>query len=256
METNPPGNDGEIITEDTSPNTHKTAFALLEIELPHGRVLDIPCGHGAFTKRLLDNHYEVIAADCLENCQVKNAEFLKADMNLSIPLEDHSVDAVVCLDGIEHLERPFDFIAECKRIIKDDGVVIISTPNISSLRSRWRWLFTGFHNKDKTPLDETNPSPWHHIHMLPYHKLRYMLHREGFRIINIATNRIKPVNWLYSPLILPSFLLTQFVFLNEEKDPGQRRRNKEILRQMFSKQMLFGETLIVKAKAGTGQPST
>ena len=36
--------------------------------------------------------------------------------------------------------------------MRPGGVVILSTPNISSLRSRWRWLLTGFHHGRKTPL--------------------------------------------------------------------------------------------------------
>jgi 2-polyprenyl-3-methyl-5-hydroxy-6-metoxy-1,4-benzoquinol methylase len=46
-------------------------------------------------------------------------------------------DAVVSIDGIEHIERPFDFIRECRRMIRKDGVLIISTPNLTALRSRW-----------------------------------------------------------------------------------------------------------------------
>ena len=38
-----------------------------------------------------------------------------------------------------------------------------------------------------------------------------------------------------------------WVFHKEEKDEDQRRRNRTILRQIFSKEVLFGETLIVKA---------
>ena len=88
-----------------------------------------------------------------------------------------------------YIERPFDFVAECRRVVRDDGWLVISTPNISSLRSRWRWLLTGFHNKCKTPLDETRPDPLHHINMLSFPKLRYLLHRNGFSIAEMRRGR-------------------------------------------------------------------
>jgi 2-polyprenyl-3-methyl-5-hydroxy-6-metoxy-1,4-benzoquinol methylase len=164
-----------------------------------------------------------------------------------LPYKRASFDAVVCIDGLAHVERPWDFLRECRRILRPKGILIISTPNISSLRSRWRWFLTGFHNKRKTPLNEGQVSPQHIINILSFHTLRYMLHTNGFEISRLRTNRIKAISWLYAPLVPLSYLLTRWVFHREETDPAQRTRNKEILHQMFSRQILFGETLIVKA---------
>jgi hypothetical protein len=133
-------------------------------------------------------------------------------------------------------------------VVRVGGVCIVSTPNISALRSRWRWLLTGFHNKQKVPLNERDPTPWHHVGLLGFPQLRYLLHRHGFRITAIATNRIKPVSWLYLPLWPVSALVTRAALRRWERDPDQRRRNAEIRRQMFSPAVLFGETLIVKAQ--------
>ena len=36
-------------------------------------------------------------------------------------------------------------------------------------------------------------------------------------------------------------------FAKEEKDTGQRARNREIVRQLLSRAILFGETMIVHA---------
>ncbi len=85
----------------------------------------------------------------------------------------------MCIDGIEHLRRPFDFIAEVRRVLRIGGEVILSTPNISSLRSRLRWLLTGHHHKCPAPLDERNPNPLHHINMISFPELRYLLHSNG-----------------------------------------------------------------------------
>ena len=124
---------------------------------------------------------------------------------------------------------------------------MISTPNICSLRSRARWLATGFHNKGKIPLDESNPSPVHHINLISFSELRYLLHTNGFQITEVATNRIKAANWLYAGLLPLAHVMTRWVFRKESDSKQEKRICGEVLRQMLSVPVLFGETLIVKA---------
>lgn len=144
---------------------------------------------------------------------------------------------------------PWGFILECHRVLRPGGHLILSTPNISALRSRWRYLVTGFHNKGKVPLDETHVTPRHHVALLSFPQLRYMLHRSGFQITEVTTNRIKTVSWIYAPLVPLARVITKGVFHKEEKDPAQRERNREIMKQMFSCDVLFGEALILQARA-------
>jgi 2-polyprenyl-3-methyl-5-hydroxy-6-metoxy-1,4-benzoquinol methylase len=236
------------VRELTSRNTHATVARLLAAEPGVRTVLDVPCGEGALLARVAAMGLEGHGADLVDRGGATTGRFTLADMNAPLPFGDARFDALVCLDGIEHLERPFDFVRECRRVVRVGGVCIVSTPNISALRSRWRWLLTGFHNKQKVPLNERDPTPWHHVGLLGFPQLRYLLHRHGFRITAIATNRIKPVSWLYLPLWPVSALVTRAALRRWERDPDQRRRNAEIRRQMFSPAVLFGETLIVKAQ--------
>jgi 2-polyprenyl-3-methyl-5-hydroxy-6-metoxy-1,4-benzoquinol methylase len=236
-----------IIPENTSKNTHNIVSQLI-LERPDcNRILDIPSGAGAFTKRMLDQGKEVFSADIENIMMVKNDHFVEANMNHTLPFEDGFFDSVACIDGIEHLERPFDFVRECHRVLKKNGSLIISTPNISALRSRWRWMLTGHHNKCKTPLDETNPTSLHHINMFSFPRLRYLLHSNGFVVNKITTNRVKGISYAYLPWLPFSYLKTKAVYRKEEKDKAQRSRNRQILRQMFRFPLLFGETLIVQA---------
>ena len=235
------------IRESTSRNTHTVVEQLLLLEPAVHAVLDIPCGEGAFTARLAARGLAVQAGDCQPILKVPNVPFTACDMNQPLPFKAGEFDAVVCIDGIEHLERPFDFIRESRRILRVGGVLLISTPNISSLRSRWRWFLTGFHHQGKSPLNEALPTPYHHIRLFSFADLRYVLHANGFRITAIRCNRVKPIAWIYAPLIPLAWLITLWVFHKEEKDPQQRHRNRMIMRQIFSIPVLFGETLIIKA---------
>jgi SAM-dependent methyltransferase len=234
------------IPENTSKNTHNVVCQLLQEE-KCARVLDIPSGAGAFTARLLNLSFDVHSADIQNLMLVQHDQFRQANMNLRLPYDDGFFDALVCIDGIEHLERPFDFISESARIVRKDGIILLSTPNINSIRSRWRWFWTSHHNKNKVPLNEHEPNPMHHINMMSYQRLRYILHTRGFRITSVCTNRIKFVSWLYVIFVPFAYLLTLFVYNREEKNKLQRQTNKEIVSHLFSKPLLFGETMIIKA---------
>ncbi len=235
------------VKENTSKNTHNVVADLLLKDESYRKILDIPSGEGAFARRCQERGRAVVAADCENLCREPDIPFIPANMNEPLPFADDRFDAVVCIDGIEHIERPFDFIVECGRVVRPGGALVLSTPNISSLRSRWRWLTTGFHYKCRSPLDESRPDPLHHINMLSFPEIRYVLHRSGFAITRIAANRCKLISYLYAWLAPFSYALTRSVFA-AERDPGQRERNREILCQLHSRPLLFGETAIVMAR--------
>ena len=231
----------------TSKKTHETVLGMIDKDR-NSKIIDIPSGAGAFILRLKDKGYNnVVAMDIQNILEIDHKNFAVGDMTESLTVEDNSADVVVCIDGIEHINKQFHFVKEVHRVLKDNGVFIISTPNISSLRSRWKWFCTGHHHKCNTPLDENNPNPLHHIGMISFPEIRYMLHTNGFTIQKVTTNRIKWVSWLYA-LILPLvYLMTSLAYYQSgRKDGGGLTINKEVKKTMFSKAVLFGETLVVK----------
>ncbi|MBI4530689.1 MAG: class I SAM-dependent methyltransferase [Candidatus Latescibacteria bacterium] len=212
-------------------------------------VLDIPCGKGAFTERLLRRDIDVVSSDIVDELKTstQNANYVPADMDKRLPFTDSHFSGIICIDGIEHIERQFDFVRECNRILKSSGRIILSAPNISAARSRWRYFLTGHHNKCKSPLNEEHVTPLHHKNMISFPELRYLLHTHGFEIESITTNRIKLISYTYI-LFMPFFYLTtRRVYSREESDPVQQNNNRQIIKAMFSKPVFFGETLIVSA---------
>jgi len=242
--------------ESASKHTHDIVFRLLAEHLRTGRVFDIPCGSGAFLERARKAGYEVYGGDLDALPSVPAEAFRYANMNERLPFEDASLDAVVSIEGIEHIERPFDFVGECLRVLRPGGCFILTTPDISSIRSRWRWLLTGFHNKGKYPLDETHPQPRHHINLLSFPQLRYMLHTRGARIEKIETNRIKPANWLYVPLLPLLYLATRLALPKGIKNPAHATVTREVMAQMMSRPVLFGESLILLLRKEPGNAAS
>lgn len=239
----------QSLFENAPKQTHDRVLELLSAVGPDaGAVLDIPSGSGAFAKRLVGLGYQVFAGDVVDHGQPDGVTFQQANMNEPLDMPDHSVSCVTCIEGIEHLERPFDFVRECHRVLASDGMLVITTPNTSALRSRWRYFLTGFHNKCKYMLDETAPNPLHHINMLSFPELRYLLHTNGFQVETITTNRIKGINWLYLPFALVQIAMTRIGIARAKPTDINPMLSREVLGQMTTLPLLLGESMIVTAR--------
>jgi SAM-dependent methyltransferase len=57
------------------------------------------------------------------------AQFICHDARAGLPFPDSSADYILCLEVMEHLERPTDFINEVRRVLKVGGRLILSVPN-------------------------------------------------------------------------------------------------------------------------------
>ncbi len=116
-------------------------------------VLDIACGEGYGSALLAETAISVLGMDIdpdtIHNAQKKyrksNLSFQQGDA-ARIPLEDHSVDAVVSFETIEHIDEALQhqFLKEINRILKPDGILIMSTPNKAVYSDRYHY-FNEFH---------------------------------------------------------------------------------------------------------------
>lgn len=229
--------------------THQRAEDLFRAWGRAGRVLEVAAGSGAFTRRLLQLGYAVEACDLYpEQFKVGEVPVKFADLSKSIPYESDSFEYLCCLEGIEHLEDQFAFVRECWRVLRPGGRLLLSTPNVLGLASRWRYFWTGFFPLATKPMNEFRRQPVHdHIHLITYYGLRYILRTTGFTIDQVTTDRIRRFGVLHAwawPLV---FVATHRT-LGREPDPRQREANREIAAHMLSWSLLFGRTLILVAR--------
>lgn len=213
---------------------------------PGRRILDVPAGAGRVSRALQDLGHDVVCADINH----ESNDYVYTDMNKRLPFDDDSFDAVICLEGVEHVLDPFHLLGQLIRVCKPGGTIVITTPNIMNMYSRLQFLCTGtFFQFCPAGLPEVPPGVMAdrgHISPVSYHRLRYLAAYHGARVVAVAGDRIKRKALL--PLYAVAFALGKLwgkrLFFNKRTN-AQRTRNTEIFRHINSSPLLLSRSLVL-----------
>jgi 2-polyprenyl-3-methyl-5-hydroxy-6-metoxy-1,4-benzoquinol methylase len=146
-------------------------------------VLDAGCEEGKLTMMLVENGYEAEACD-IDVSRIKSKfKCKKCDLNDVMPYEDNSFDCVLAVEVIEHLANPFNLLKEMHRVLKPNGVAILTTPNILNIWSRIKFLVKGDLYLFDRNVDLSRGSV--HISPFTYYHLEKMAKYIGFKIIDV-----------------------------------------------------------------------
>jgi SAM-dependent methyltransferase len=159
---------GRQICADT--DLHERAIERLQAHVPlPASVVDVGCGEGAFSLRMVDSGYGVVGLDMLDAEEhPARGEFEYVEVDLLDPdvrgafLERHRgrFDAVVLLEVIEHVHDPWQVLEFCRELLRPGGTLVLSTPNITSFFSRFRFLTSGrFHQFEPGDLSYGHINP-------------------------------------------------------------------------------------------------
>lgn len=129
---------GYFRKEDFISQTHYKRYEFALDFVIGKKVLDIACGEGYGSFLLAEKAGEVMGIDIDQNIianaskkyQRKNLNFMISNAT-SIPLKDSCVDVIVSFETIEHIKSKSQkkFLSETVRLLSQNGVLIISTPD-------------------------------------------------------------------------------------------------------------------------------
>lgn len=113
---------------------HEVVYQRLRDRCAGRDVLEAGCGEGYGADLIADVARRVVALDYDEATVAHvRARYRRVDVrhgNLAdLPLPDEAVDVVVNFQVIEHLWDQPQFVAECLRVLRPSGLLLMSTPN-------------------------------------------------------------------------------------------------------------------------------
>lgn len=234
---------------------HETVAQILESE-KRGKVLDVPAGKGALALRLKALGHEVFCSDLYPQIfKIAGTEIKPGDLDKNLPYEAESFDYIVCVEGLEHIENPANAIREFARLLKKNGLLIVSVPNIMNVEERLKWLFSGYTSHFKPLSREAITDIKHeigdeysgmeevalHVNPIGYSEVRYLLEKSDFELEKVFLDKPKKNSWLFYPIVALIRIVGRF---NSEKKRRTRWEN-----ELNSDEVLLGgNTLIFKAR--------
>jgi len=105
----------------------------------NGITLDVGCRNGPLRK-YLPSSASYVGLDITRKWWDGTFDLVIADA-ARLPFKTGSFDNVAALELVEHLFNPKTFIEETCRVLKSDGFLVISTPNIACLLNRFKLMF-------------------------------------------------------------------------------------------------------------------
>jgi SAM-dependent methyltransferase len=172
--------------------------------------LDVGAGWGHLIKRLRESCPAVQSEGCDYNPdhnQTPELTIKHVDLNNEkLPYEDNTFDLVTCTEVLEHMEDFRHVVREIGRVCKTGGNVLISTPNVLNLRSRFYFLLRGFFEYfDPFPLmdDQTYYPGERHITPITFYYLAHTLLEANFGEITAGCDKEQKFSRLLYPLMGP-----------------------------------------------------
>ena len=214
--------------------------------------LDIGSGHGDLIE-LMRSQFNVSSSACDYTDSLMRLSDVKvtvANLNYEgLPYADQSFDLVTCTEVIEHLEHYRYTLREIYRILKPNGILVLTTPNILNLKSRIRFLIFGFYNLFG-PLhfkDSSQHTTDGHINPVSLFFLTHAIADAGFREIDVAIDKVQGTSRAWLPLLyLPIKLFSLKIMATENnKFKSIDRFNAPFVKQINSLDILLGRTIIV-----------
>ncbi len=192
----------------------ETELRRFEAMLPPGSldVLDLGCAEGRLAVGLAKAGHRVSVGDIAPSqLQLAQAEAAKAgvalqgsflaDIEAGIEaFQGRKFDAVFFMDVIEHLRNPVAGLEHLRALLKDDGVLILHTPNAST---PYRFLW---HLSRRGPsMDYWNPAKLQDFHFQTYD---YLTLEKTLNFIGLKITEVVPT-LVTVPRILSSRLLAR-----------------------------------------------
>jgi len=134
----------EIITSDNPIHQRLLKAYVLAADKVHGNLLEVGCGEGRGITWLIPKVDQFSAIDKIDQVveglkkKFPQGNFISGNIP-PLPYEDSTFDCVVSFQVIEHIADDNLYLKEISRVLKPNGLALITTPNRPMSLSRNPW---------------------------------------------------------------------------------------------------------------------
>jgi len=172
-----------MISEFESPRIEK----IIDMLPTNKKILDVGCYDGTLSQLIKEKNNFVMGCDistnALNNARRRGVDCVLANAE-SLPYKDASFDVVIASELIEHVFDTGGFLDQINRILKSNGELILTTPNLALLDNRLRLLLGLQPHYCEIQL-EGNAG---HIRCFTKKSLKSLIERHGFVIEKIRSD--------------------------------------------------------------------
>jgi SAM-dependent methyltransferase len=221
----------------------------------NARIIDISCGAGDILRALRERGYTNLSGT--NHTEYDTAPggvpiTEKVDLLQGVPFPNARYDAVICSEVLEHVCDHVKAVQELTRMLRQGGILFLSTPNILRLRSRCSFFLSGFHKRKRpfvrydVPLSRYYDS---HNFVVEFPVLHYMLTASGMRVEKLYRSKMKFLAVVYLlAFFVPVSVSTACQLFIRDREPRQKKHYRDLWRFMLHPHMLASEVLIVRAR--------
>jgi ubiquinone/menaquinone biosynthesis C-methylase UbiE len=190
----------------------------IESQPPEANILDIACGEGILVEEFHSKGRNIQGIDL--NYE---SEFVKQGDVCSLTYLDASVDIVLFLDALEHLTfiDQSQALQEIHRILRPQGTLFLTVPNLAHFNSRIQFLFRGKLDRTDAETDHLGERPiWenqklleqHQFEIVQYSGLTFTLPIVYSRLIRTNPAKFRWLHDMFEPFArsFPSFAMFNY----------------------------------------------
>lgn len=231
---------------------------LADISASGKTLLDVSCKEGDVLQAVAPLGFNVRGSNYEPTGPSRNGTPIDYGVDLlkRLPYDDASFDVILLIEVIEHLENHRTALCELARILKPSGVLILTTPNIMRLNSRFHFFFSGYHKTKRRFIPFDTPlAQAHRFHNYPIDLpiLYYLCKQNGLSIERLGNSKIKSFSRLLFLLFgLPVQLYTWYTLQLREKDQLQKQENRRLCRWLLDSRTLMEDNLVLRLRKTDG----
>jgi SAM-dependent methyltransferase len=211
-------------------------------EIKPSSILDTPSGSG-WLHSLLTFEHHIDGIDLFEDKPEGYRNFIKSDLDIGVPDNLGKYNAIVSCEGIEHLGNPLLLLATAQKHLMNNGLIIITTPNVWYPGAKLKYFLNGFFPSFPCLVGKIHRGS--HMHIMPwsYPQLFLYLKLTGYTDIQLHDIPEKKPKHFHERI----FGSPQKLYCNNKYKKASSSEEEAFWSDAGSDQSLFGRRLVVSA---------